>query len=584
MVCLDVADLSEPELRREVLKLRRRVQKLTALLRLALAVLRTSGFRLTESDLKTPKPRCGVLRAADWAHKHLLAAAVNSTVVAGENPTVGSSIWLPAASLALGRSWRFLGSSSEVRCLYLRAVGVVELVQLCHHDPEGQQRDHPDRGGPALTVDHGRREGRGEDRDRVRAGEHAAKEGLLFRALAAQERGRGSVTDVAALQGSRPVRCARPAKPSAAAVARGEPEAAARSCGWRLPWWRACPSPPGGCGCRRTRHASPRTSGQSLRRSPAPRPRDRRIRDAGRRVGPGARPPGLDGGSGPRARDRPPGLLRGQLERGHEALAGDEHDGRRDDCRGARQGGAHPYRPPWIPAFGGVRRRLATRPGGQRRTGERPRRDQRRREGRGQLPHPVDRRRQSADDEDRERRSRGARRIAAPSQRGQSGHEEEPGNQQAHRKCRTRRASRGRASGRRGRTAGSSRCRPTRSRSSPRRCRSGARSWKALEAALQYWKRPLRSRSLKRSAVAAASWPAVGGAGESPARPPAHRVEPHDPEQKRPLPARRARPGAKGGGDGSARTPGPSTAAIAHPATSTASRMCPWSWAAGVSM
>ena len=33
----------------------------------------------------------------------LLAAAVNSTVVAGENPTVGSSVWLPAASIALGR-------------------------------------------------------------------------------------------------------------------------------------------------------------------------------------------------------------------------------------------------------------------------------------------------------------------------------------------------------------------------------------------------------------------------------------------------------------------------------------------------
>ena len=47
VVCLDVVDLTEPELRQEVLKLRRRVQKLSALLRLALALLRTSGFRLT---------------------------------------------------------------------------------------------------------------------------------------------------------------------------------------------------------------------------------------------------------------------------------------------------------------------------------------------------------------------------------------------------------------------------------------------------------------------------------------------------------------------------------------------------------
>ena len=37
VVCLDVADLTESELRQEVLKLRRRVQKLTAVLRLALA-------------------------------------------------------------------------------------------------------------------------------------------------------------------------------------------------------------------------------------------------------------------------------------------------------------------------------------------------------------------------------------------------------------------------------------------------------------------------------------------------------------------------------------------------------------------
>jgi hypothetical protein len=43
VICLDVADLSEPELRQEVLKLQRRVMP-TALLRLALALLRSSGF------------------------------------------------------------------------------------------------------------------------------------------------------------------------------------------------------------------------------------------------------------------------------------------------------------------------------------------------------------------------------------------------------------------------------------------------------------------------------------------------------------------------------------------------------------
>ena len=51
VVCLDGADLTEPELRQEVLKLRRRVQKLTALLRLALALLRTSGCRLSGERL-----------------------------------------------------------------------------------------------------------------------------------------------------------------------------------------------------------------------------------------------------------------------------------------------------------------------------------------------------------------------------------------------------------------------------------------------------------------------------------------------------------------------------------------------------
>jgi hypothetical protein len=40
------ADLREPELRQEILTLRRRVEKLAALLRLALALLHTSGFRL----------------------------------------------------------------------------------------------------------------------------------------------------------------------------------------------------------------------------------------------------------------------------------------------------------------------------------------------------------------------------------------------------------------------------------------------------------------------------------------------------------------------------------------------------------
>jgi hypothetical protein len=59
VVSLDVADLTEPELRQEVLKLCRRVQTLTALLRLALALLRTSGFCLTGERLPDGRARSG---------------------------------------------------------------------------------------------------------------------------------------------------------------------------------------------------------------------------------------------------------------------------------------------------------------------------------------------------------------------------------------------------------------------------------------------------------------------------------------------------------------------------------------------
>src|SRR5579864_3241481 len=71
VICLDVADLTEPELRQEVLKLRRRVQKLTALLRLALALLRTSGFSLTGERLPDGRAKMRILRAVDRAHEYV---------------------------------------------------------------------------------------------------------------------------------------------------------------------------------------------------------------------------------------------------------------------------------------------------------------------------------------------------------------------------------------------------------------------------------------------------------------------------------------------------------------------------------
>ena len=51
VVSLDVTNLDPLELQQEILKLRRRVKKLTTLLRLALALLRTSEFTLTHGRL-----------------------------------------------------------------------------------------------------------------------------------------------------------------------------------------------------------------------------------------------------------------------------------------------------------------------------------------------------------------------------------------------------------------------------------------------------------------------------------------------------------------------------------------------------
>src|SRR5215469_17475644 len=71
IVCLDVTELTDPELRQEVLKLRRRVRKLTALLRLALALLQASGFRLTVARLPEGRDKLRILRAVDRAREHV---------------------------------------------------------------------------------------------------------------------------------------------------------------------------------------------------------------------------------------------------------------------------------------------------------------------------------------------------------------------------------------------------------------------------------------------------------------------------------------------------------------------------------
>jgi hypothetical protein len=76
VVGLADADLTEPELRQEILKLRRRVQKLTALLRLVLALLHTSGFRLTGERLPDGRAKRRILRAVDRAREFLPLRAI----------------------------------------------------------------------------------------------------------------------------------------------------------------------------------------------------------------------------------------------------------------------------------------------------------------------------------------------------------------------------------------------------------------------------------------------------------------------------------------------------------------------------
>ena len=69
VIGLDVVDLTEPELRGEILKLRRRVQKLTALLHLVLALLRTSEFSLSGERLPEGRAKVRILRAVERARE-----------------------------------------------------------------------------------------------------------------------------------------------------------------------------------------------------------------------------------------------------------------------------------------------------------------------------------------------------------------------------------------------------------------------------------------------------------------------------------------------------------------------------------
>ncbi len=67
VISLEGAALTEPALRQEILRLRRRVQKLAALLRLVLALLRASRFTLWRERLPRGCDKMRILRAVDRA-------------------------------------------------------------------------------------------------------------------------------------------------------------------------------------------------------------------------------------------------------------------------------------------------------------------------------------------------------------------------------------------------------------------------------------------------------------------------------------------------------------------------------------
>jgi len=108
VVSLDVTNLKASELQQEVLELRRRVKKLTALLRLALALLRSSGFTLTH-ELITK----GVLRR----------------VLAFTELKFSNSM-IEAWWRSLKHQWLFLHSSDSVTT-------VRRLVEFCVQEQPG---------------------------------------------------------------------------------------------------------------------------------------------------------------------------------------------------------------------------------------------------------------------------------------------------------------------------------------------------------------------------------------------------------------------------------------------------------------
>lgn len=71
VVSLDVLDLDTKQLQHEVIQLRRRVYKLTALLRLAIVVLRVTGFSLHRLRLADGDDKRRLLNAIGRTRSHI---------------------------------------------------------------------------------------------------------------------------------------------------------------------------------------------------------------------------------------------------------------------------------------------------------------------------------------------------------------------------------------------------------------------------------------------------------------------------------------------------------------------------------
>ncbi len=76
VVSLDVVEMSAVELHGELVKLRRRVQTLSVVVRLSMTLLRVSGFHLERAHVSNPRSRAVLIRAAERAQAVLPKKAV----------------------------------------------------------------------------------------------------------------------------------------------------------------------------------------------------------------------------------------------------------------------------------------------------------------------------------------------------------------------------------------------------------------------------------------------------------------------------------------------------------------------------